>query len=709
MTRIGIIVVAADQREPSFSDELLRITENIGDHEAVFFCHSDHNVHSELLNEISQKDAVHTLRYDAHSSDWLHTLTQQVLDTLDCKYYLFWNGYFPLNLQLISKHCGGERDLQLFGSSNPFFYSRDDKASLEVQESAKFSNIELLMLLDISAMAISRAFLRRMVGERTLGASLCAQRVLDESTSYACNVANIIQYDDQFPQRAISLKSAYAYFSSNRPQVSKKIIWALQDPAFLTNFFRKKKWGVAAKSLMNRFSSLVCADGEQYGRSALVPYQGQAMDSFFANDANSLMKLIDRIGKNEFNSTPLRKHDFSEVQLPLGAYVFQNSGYDASNAKEAKTPGSSLASYTDQRFLSDMAAVLKRQSAKVRRTLQNGPKSKRLANWLNSSIDCETGLDFRYTAPGGFGAHRDGWNFVLQSLLENIGHNDQAIGFDGFMEKTFVWNFGSYATDRTKPWIGVAHRPPEIPHFYDWKSRLQFYDVPQYHLASENNVGLITVSTDHAEHLKSLLNKPVFTVLHPTNHDVPKWDPRTVQASSLRVVQIGSWLRKLHSIFLLPEGPYQKTILAKSKSELFASERFVGERMDLDSRGEFDESQYDTAEILGFLGNDQYDELLCSSVVFLDLYAATANNTVLECIARHTPIVVRRLPATEEYLGADYPLFFDDLNQASQLLSDSEKILEANAYLIERAKIPDFHPDGFIRNVTKVLDMFRGY
>lgn len=55
----------------------------------------------------------------------------------------------------------------------------------------------------------------------------------------------------------------------------------------------------------------------------------------------------------------------------------------------------------------------------------------------------------------------------------------------------------------------------------------------------------------------------------------------------------------------------------------------------------------------------KYEELLSSSVVLLKLKGAGGCTTVIECIARNIPIVVNRLPALEEYLGKNYPLFYD--------------------------------------------------
>ena len=85
-------------------------------------------------------------------------------------------------------------------------------------------------------------------------------------------------------------------------------------------------------------------------------------------------------------------------------------------------------------------------------------------------------------------------------------------------------------------------------------------------------------------------------------------------------------------------------------------------------------------QVLDWIEHSDYDELLTSGVVFLDLYDSSANNAVIECIARNTPLLVNRLPAVVEYCGEDYPLYFDDLDHASRLLCDTDKIIEAHLH-----------------------------
>jgi hypothetical protein len=86
------------------------------------------------------------------------------------------------------------------------------------------------------------------------------------------------------------------------------------------------------------------------------------------------------------------------------------------------------------------------------------------------------------------------------------------------------------------------------------------------------------------------------------------------------------------------------------------------------------------------IDNATYDELLTQNIVFIWLYDAAAVNTIIECMVRNTPIIVNRLPATVEYLGAGYPLFCDDLGHAAALATDVNKIKAAYEYLVAKDK-----------------------
>ena len=79
--------------------------------------------------------------------------------------------------------------------------------------------------------------------------------------------------------------------------------------------------------------------------------------------------------------------------------------------------------------------------------------------------------------------------------------------------------------------------------------------------------------------------------------------------------------------------------------------------------------------------NRQYDALLARNVVFLDLWGSVANNTVIECIVRRTPILVNPLPSVTQYLGPEYPLYFRSLDEAARKADDFDLLEQAHKYL----------------------------
>ena len=96
----------------------------------------------------------------------------------------------------------------------------------------------------------------------------------------------------------------------------------------------------------------------------------------------------------------------------------------------------------------------------------------------------------------------------------------------------------------------------------------------------------------------------------------------------------------------------------------------------------------------------EYDELLEKNIVFVDLIDASANNAILECIVRNTPIIVNKLEAVVEYLGEDYPLYFENLSDIPSLL-EKDKIVEAHQYLCKLDKT-ELSIDYFCKKVFNI-------
>ena len=87
--------------------------------------------------------------------------------------------------------------------------------------------------------------------------------------------------------------------------------------------------------------------------------------------------------------------------------------------------------------------------------------------------------------------------------------------------------------------------------------------------------------------------------------------------------------------------------------------------------------------------------------MFIDLFDAAANNTVLECIVRKTPIIVNKIPGVVDYLGEGYPLYFSELDEVSALLTE-EKLLAAQEYL-KKMDCTDIEIDVFVGKLMRSI------
>jgi len=287
-------------------------------------------------------------------------------------------------------------------------------------------------------------------------------------------------------------------------------------------------------------------------------------------------------------------------------------------------------------------------------------------------------IDLGDQRQGFYGQHRSGWYYVLEFLSRL--HAAGGVRLDSFIERTFCWHpEGPRANLR--PWIGFIHVPPRVPEWFQseqsndfilqtdlWKRSLPFCR------------GLFTLSRYHRLELEKRLSLPIDDLFLPTAEPELKWSWERFAANrDKKVVQVGWWLRKLHAIFMLPCRSYKKIFLRVTHTDLDGLMR--RERRLLLGGGEFSDAMYDTVEQVRYVPHEAYDRLLSENVVILDLYDSSANNTVVACIVRSTPLLINRLEAVVEYLGEGYPLYFGSLEEAAAKLENQELLLAAHRYL----------------------------
>jgi len=287
-----------------------------------------------------------------------------------------------------------------------------------------------------------------------------------------------------------------------------------------------------------------------------------------------------------------------------------------------------------------------------------------------------------------FKAHRSGWGYCM-SKLKHL-HSKNGLYLDDFMDRSFGWNVHNlYNGDRNdfkemnppykKEWVGFLHNPPKIESWFDASNRPDALFEREIFLESLNFCKcIISLSEYHARWVRSKLEVPVISLKHPTEIPFKKWNINSfLKQERKKVVQIGYWLRKMDSIHKLKcDSRIEKIWLPSNENiALYNFEQYTKTRVNRKQ-----ERYIESSVKIKRISNQEFDDVLSSCVVFLDLDDASANNAIVESVARNTPIIINRHPAVEEYLGKEYPLYFTDLNCASSLLYDYDRIYEAHKY-----------------------------
>ncbi len=242
-----------------------------------------------------------------------------------------------------------------------------------------------------------------------------------------------------------------------------------------------------------------------------------------------------------------------------------------------------------------------------------------------------------------------------------------------------------------EPWVGILHNPPNMPTWFHCK------EAPQTIMAKSiwreslpMCLGFFTFSHYHAGWLAAATHKPVSPLVYPTEIPDRLFDfDAFMENPDKKIVQIGWWLRRLHAIHELPvidNGlAYEKLRLVPRFFD--NADGYLRRLMEIERRATkpltsaTDDS--DNTRVIQHLANDAYDALLSQNIAFVYLYDANANNAVVECIARGTPLLINRLPAVMEYLGDDYPFYFDDLDDAARKVQDLGRVRAAHECLLQ--------------------------
>jgi hypothetical protein len=226
---------------------------------------------------------------------------------------------------------------------------------------------------------------------------------------------------------------------------------------------------------------------------------------------------------------------------------------------------------------------------------------------------------------------------------------------------------------------------------------------PEWLESLQHCLGLFTLTEYLATWVRNEWNVPCSVVRYPTLIPEQLFSIDKYEAEPVRIVTtLGFWLRRFTSFAMLRADGFRKirpSLVADEKSSGMSKIRAY-EKEEAQTR-QFNPKSIQPVEQLPRLSGDAYDELLSKAVVFLDLIDASAVTTIVECMVRGTPLLVNRLPGVVEYLGTDYPFYFDTLEEAAAKLSDPMTVRAAHYHMKSNPVVKQLAPQAFLNAFAK--------
>jgi hypothetical protein len=300
---------------------------------------------------------------------------------------------------------------------------------------------------------------------------------------------------------------------------------------------------------------------------------------------------------------------------------------------------------------------------------------------------------------------RGGWKSVLYRLKElKFFKEDSETHFFDILEQHFS---PSKTMTCENKWAGIIHLTPNGPPYLENENIALLFSNPYFLKSLDTCFALFTLSPYITNYMQAEFEKiqrpiDVITLKHPVvQENILPFSFENFQNNSEKIlIQVGQQYRKMSSIYQVnvPEN-YSKMWLTGTKA--FTRIQHIIKKEQVYLNKYITTQMYHSVKLHYTETYEEYDEYLSKNIVFIDLFDAAANNTILECIVRKTPIIVNKIPGVVDYLGEGYPLYFSELHEVSELLTE-EKLLAAHEYL-KKMDCTDIEIDVFVGKLMRSI------
>ena len=306
---------------------------------------------------------------------------------------------------------------------------------------------------------------------------------------------------------------------------------------------------------------------------------------------------------------------------------------------------------------------------------------------------------------------------ILNSLLDTlyIINNDEGILFDIHIENTFILHKKEYIYSDN--WVGILHNPPNIYDLYNTES---IFNNIYFQDSLKNCKGLFTLSQYHKKYVEEYVYKlqlkidvynlyfPLIDIKYNINlkeHDTQNsiFSPDIFNQNK-KVIQIEWWNCKQTTIYDIDYQHTKCIIVNKKTSEIQKSYLDIEQQKYIQNKQNNQDNQNnqnnDSISKIQIIesDDDDYHTFLLDSIVFVDIYDSSYHVIILKCIQYNTPLLINNVGGVHEYLGKEYPFYYNSIEEATKKINNSELIYNTHVYLKNLVK-DTYYIDNFIHDI----------
>jgi len=287
--------------------------------------------------------------------------------------------------------------------------------------------------------------------------------------------------------------------------------------------------------------------------------------------------------------------------------------------------------------------------------------------------------------------HFNGWVSIIESLSKVFTRKDFVL--HPFLDRDTLFFFDNLKVLKGKPWVGIIHFPTHgAPLLHPEVNSINVVKKINSSEYKDRCNGLIVLTNKAKETLSKFTDIPIYRLWHPKFVGKNSFNIKLYFNNPI-IRHPGKAYRDFCPYFKFP---------TKLKKEIHIQPQnkwLIDQTLELSGACTDDSIVINTT----FLKDKQYIKNLITSIGFGYWFDCEASNSILEHLMTGTPIIANKLPSIIEYLGKDYPMYYENIiSDPDSYILNKKFIQDTSKYLRSRSKKKRFTVKYFCDSINKL-------